>query len=178
MLTTGTVIGYDPGGNGAHGLAELHFENGRLTALSTVLLDTTEDVIARIDSLSAVQALGVDTLTCWSTSSGGWRPADRWLRARYLSARPGVMTPNALAGSMGLNGMAVVIATRKRFPTVVVTETHPKVLYFALAKQRYEYRTSKAVMDAMLARALGVSVTLNSDHEWGLSGISCVRRLS
>jgi hypothetical protein len=166
MMSTGTVIGYDPGGNGAHGFAELHFQDGKPTALSTVLLHTTEDVIARIEHLSEVHALGVDTLTCWSSGSGGWRPADRWLRTRYVDARASVMTPNRLSGSMGLNGMAVVIATRERFPKMVVTETHPKVLHFALATQRYGYAKSKADMDAMLAKTLGVSVALASEHEW------------
>jgi hypothetical protein len=52
------------------------------------------------------------------------------------NVRNSVMTPNGLAGSMGLNGMSVLIAARRRYPDVTVVETHPKVLYWALANKR------------------------------------------
>lgn len=67
---------------------------------------------------------------------------------------------------MGLNGMAVVVAARRRFTDLFITETHPKVLYWHLARAKYDYRTSKAAMDDVLARVLGISVAPATEHEW------------
>jgi hypothetical protein len=39
------VIGYDPGGNNAHGLAELEVKNGKVIRLSTKTFCTTHDVV-------------------------------------------------------------------------------------------------------------------------------------
>ena len=115
-MQTGLIVGYDPGGDGAHGIALLSLDAGRTTNVVTKTFDTTEAVITYVDRCSDVLALGVDTLTCWSTGPGGWRPADRWLRARYETVRNSVMTPNGLAGSMGLNGMSVLLAMRAEYP--------------------------------------------------------------
>jgi predicted nuclease with RNAse H fold len=165
-MQTGLLVGYDPGGDSAHGIALLSLDEGRATALSTRTLDTTEEVIAHFERLPAVSAIGVDTLTCWSTGGGGWRPADRWLRERYKTVRNSVMTPNRLAGSMGLNGMSVLLAIRGRFPGITIVETHPKVLYWALAHKKYDYASAKADMERMLSQALGATVITSSEHEW------------
>jgi hypothetical protein len=165
-MLCGVVIGYDPGGNGAHGMAELHFQDAEATTLTTRVLQTTEDVISTLEDLPSLAALGVDTLTCSGTGVGGWRPADRWLRERYKAVQNSVMTPNGLFGSMGLNGMAVLIAARQIFPEVVITETHPKVLYWHLSGKKYEYQTSKGVMDGVLTSALGISVEPATEQEW------------
>ena len=67
---------------------------------------------------------------------------------------------------MGLNGMGVLIAARRRFADVSITETHPKVLYWQLSGKKYDYETSRTGMDAVLANALGISVAPATDHEW------------
>jgi len=160
------VIGYDPGGNNAHGLAELEVKNGRVIRLFTRTFCTTHDVVLFLENLEIVSALGVDTLTCWSTGRGGWRPADRWLRQQYPEVRNSVVTPNGLFGSMGLNGMAVLISARKRFDNLFITETHPKVLYWQIARARYDYIASRDQMDQVLASWLGVEVAPKNEHEW------------
>jgi hypothetical protein len=165
-MLSGLIVGYDPGGNGAHGIAELQFKDGEVSALSTRTLDTAEDVISIFEGLPSLAALGVDTLTCWGTGNGAWRPADRWLRQHCKAVRHSIMSPNALFGSMCLNGMGVLLAARHRFPKVLITETHPKVLYWQMSKKKYEYKTSKAAMDRMLAGVLGVSVPSATEHEW------------
>jgi hypothetical protein len=76
------------------------------------------------------------------------------------------MTPNGLAGSMGLNGMSVLLAIRSRFPKVVIVETHPKVLYWALEKKKYDYASTKAEMERMLCEAHAVTVATANEHEW------------
>ena len=121
---------------------------------------------ARDRDLSSVIALGVDTLTCWGTGASGWRPADRWLRKQYKTVQSSVMTPNGLFGSMGLNGMSVLIVARGRSVDVPITETHPEVLYWHMCRQKYDYEHSKAEMDATLSRTLGTSVAPATEHEW------------
>ena len=162
---TGTVVGYDPGGNGKHGLARLAVREG---AVQSVVLSThasAEDVLAtvRTDGLLAV---GVDTLTCWGTGASGWRPADRWLRARYPEVRASVAAPNSLYGSMSLGGMAVLLGLRGRQPELLVTEAHPKVLCWALWHRRHDYAVEARQMDADLGLALGADLCSANDHEW------------
>jgi len=158
-------VGYDPGGDGAHGLAQLRLVEGEKVILSTTTVGSSEQVIAFLEGPS-VDGIGGDTLTCWSTGGGGWRPADKWLRAKYPDVRNSVMTPNGLAGSMGINGMSVLVATRRRLPEIRVVETHPKVLYWALARRKYSYAASSSDMDAMLGEAIGAECRTSNDHEW------------
>lgn len=137
-LTDGVIVGYDPGGNGRHGLAILLVRDGAPVELETLTLETAEDVASRLESLGVLIGLGVDTLTCWSTGPSGWRPADRWLRHRYPEVENSVASPNSLLGSMGLGGMAVLIATRQTHTSTTVTETHPKVLCWHLLGKKYD----------------------------------------
>ena len=164
--STGCIFGYDPGGDGKHGVAVLHLRDGLLTSLETQTLPTTETVINHFSTLSNVLAIGIDTLTCWSTGPGGWRPADRWLRKKYPKVGASVVTPNGLFGSMGLNGPAVLLECQALNPSVVVTETHPKVLHWHLSGQLYDYATDHVRMKVLLASLLNVSVETDSDHAW------------
>jgi hypothetical protein len=166
-----TFVGYDPGGNRAHGLAELQVADGKPISIISRTLRSAEEVIAGLEVLASVSALGVDTLSCWSTGGGGWRPADRWLREQkqYEKVRNSVTTPNGLFGSMSLNGMAVLVESRRKFPNVMITETHPKVLYFALSGKTHDYKSRKSEMDAFLSDKLGIPrshFTIGDEHQW------------
>lgn len=164
---TGTVVGYDPGGNGKHGFARATVRDAVMECVETRTLDRVEDVIERVACAETLLGLGVDTLTCWGTGSSGWRPADRWLRRRYPEVRDRVLAPNALRGSMSINGMALLVTVRRAFPDIFVTETHPKVLYHALCKKHYEFEgPNKSVMNGCLGRLLGVEVAPENEHEW------------
>lgn len=174
------IIGYDPGGNGCHGVAELHMDEGEPARAETWTTSTAEDVISLIEGRSRIAALGVDTLSRWSTGPSGWRPADRWLRERYPAVRNSVVNPNGLFGSMGLNGMAVLLVARRSHPDALITETHPKVLFYQMTGRRYDYARDGAVMNAALAAALGVAIKPGNDHEWdaALSALVALRGLS
>jgi hypothetical protein len=176
-MRTGLIVGYDPGGDGAHGVALLSLLNGQPESVRTKTCQTAQQVIEYLEELGTIVALGVDTLTCWSTGPGGWRPADRWLRGRYANVRNSVMTPNGLAGSMGLNGMSVLIAARRRYPDVTVVETHPKVLYWALANKRHNYESTREDMERMLCEAHAATLTTTNEHEWdaALSALAAAR---
>lgn len=160
------IVGYDPGGNGAHGLAILTVAQAGRPRVVTATLATAEEVATQVEALGPVAALGVDTLTCWSTGVSGFRPADRWLRSQYPEVSNSVASPNSLYGSMGLNGMAVVLATREAHPAALVTETHPKVLYWHLARKRYAWNARSQAMAEELCAWLRCEVEASTEHEW------------
>lgn len=163
---SGIVIGYDPGGAKAHGIAAVVVEAGKAVSASTTTVSTTEEVVTLVERTPRVIALGIDTLTCWSTGPGGWRPADRWLRDRYGPVAHSVVAPNGLRGSMAVSGMALLMAVRPGLPELFVTETHPKVLFWFLARATYDYVARRQFMDDLLVRVLGISVAPANEHEW------------
>ncbi len=181
MPMTGTVIGYDPGGNGNHGLAHAKLgRDGDIVSVATKTLDHVEDVIESIRNVETPVGLGVDTLTCWATGRSGWRPADRWLRERYREVGPAIIAPGGLFGAMSVNGMALLVTVRQDFPDIFVTETHPKVLYYAQFNEPYDYRgPNKPVMDDRLSQVLGTEVAPDNEHEWdaAISVLPVVRGL-
>jgi hypothetical protein len=163
---SGELVGYDPGGDRTHGIAVLRVEGGAAASVTTVTVSTAEYVISRIGAIPNLLALGIDTLTCWSTGRCGWRPADRWLRDKYPIAVKSVVSPNGLYGSMGLNGMAVLIATKAQHRAARITETHPKILYCQLAGQKYNWADNKDKMIASLSGWLSCPVNPKNEHEW------------
>ncbi|MDE2783776.1 MAG: hypothetical protein OXK77_12530 [Gemmatimonadota bacterium] len=165
---TGTVVGYDPGGNGKHGLAWATVQDGRIgSKVNTDTFGNVEEVLASIRKIGPLLGLGIDTLTCWSTGDGGWRPADHRLRTYYDAVKRSVIAPNSLAGSMIVSGMAVLLAVRRAFPGVFVTETHPKVLYYELSGgQHHDYGTYRSDMHKWLRGKLASDVAPRDDHQW------------
>jgi hypothetical protein len=162
----GTIAGYDPGGNGSNGFAVLRICDGKPASISVTTLSNSEAVINEIRT-NSVLGLGVDTLSCWCTGDSGWRPADLWLRKRYPAVRNSIMSPNTLSGSMGINGMSVLVETASSSGSITLSETHPKVLYYALTQQKYNYRESRAEMDSFLSNVLGgINIRTSNDHEW------------
>jgi hypothetical protein len=140
-VIVGYVIGYDPGGNGRHGLAALRIEErgGRWEPLDLFVTTggSLQDVVRWVDTVcrnTRIVAAGVDTLTEWNSGHSGYRPADVWLRENYPELAPSVVAPNSMAGSMAINGGAFLLSMADRFgaDSTKVTEAHPKVCYRAL----------------------------------------------
>ena len=72
---------------------------------------------------------------------------------------------------MCINGMIVMHQLRNRLPDLLVTETHPKVLYRALCPHKlWAYTTESERMDAWLteklSKKLKVDLKTNNEHEW------------
>lgn len=158
-------LGYDPGGGGAHGVAAI---DARQAACATV--PTAEDALDWFRERCRDQepkALGVDTLTLWSTGPAGWRPADRALRTAYPGVATSVTAPNSLYGAMLINGIAVALALRNAFERLRITETHPKVLYFTLTQSVYDFvqRRDQMVQKLVDWVALG-PCHVGDDHAW------------
>lgn len=163
---TGNIIGYDPGGNGKHGFAILHVRNGTPDILEVQTLGDAEEVFSRMENTANLVGVGLDTMTCWSTGKSGLRPADRWLRDEYQEVTNSVVSPNGMYGSMGINGMSVLIKAREAQPDLFVTETHPKVLCYALFEKKYDYENRSTQMDGDLNNKLDTEVETENDHEW------------
>ncbi|WP_444926998.1 hypothetical protein ACJJI4_02990 [Microbulbifer sp. TRSA002] len=166
MSFSGKILGYDPGGNGVHGVALATINDNQILDLEIQTLSTAEDVIKFASQATTVDVLAIDTLTIWSTGLSGWRPADRWLKQRYRKITHSIASANSLFGSMGLNGMSVMSELRKKNPNIRITETHPKVLYFELAGDKYDYKFSSHSMNAFVSDLLGVRINTANDHEW------------
>lgn len=162
----GNIIGYDPGGNSCHGFAVLHISSGKAKNVDSLTRETAEDVIRDIQNQGKLLAAGIDTLTCLSTGSGGWRPADRWMRKKYKDVRNSIVSPNGLYGSMSLNGQSILISLRQSQPDLLITETHPKVIYWHLAGNKYNYQNASGEMDELLSNLLEIPVSTKTDHEW------------
>ena len=166
MNATGSFLGYDPGGDGNHGVAVLRVDAGKPSSVEVTTLQTAEDALRFFERQRNGPAIGIDTLTCWSTGPGGWRPADRWLRENYPKVRNSVVTPNGLFGSMGLNGPSVLLTLRNATPCLMATETHPKVLHCHFSNERYDFLGHHDRMNALLARLLHLAITVITEHAW------------
>jgi hypothetical protein len=61
-----------------------------------------------------------------------------------------------------------------------ITETHPKVLYWALEGRKYDYKSNSAQMDSKLSRRLGIEIHTSNDHEWdaAVSALAALRGMS
>ena len=59
------------------------------------------------------------------------------MKKTYPEASASVMAPNSLYGAMGFGGVGLALRLRERWPSIALTETHPKVLFYALHGSRY-----------------------------------------
>jgi hypothetical protein len=173
-VTSTYVIGYDPGGRGANGVAVLRVDADAnrwiprdltLTTLDDV--DETVEWITRTCSDDRIVAAGADTLTEWSSAPAGARPADLWLKSAYRDVAAGVLFPVALRGAMTVNGAAFLLCLRDRFHAdqTMVTEAHPTVCYRALTGVRAKWKDDRTIMAAWLIGELGVGDALAMEIE-------------
>lgn len=137
---TGCFLGYDPGGKNGHGVAAILVESGSIKTHWLTTKSTAVDAanwLNEVGNLRHALGVGVDTLAYWSGGHAGWRAADHGLRRGYKKVAGSVLSPNRLQGSMALNGMFVLRRLRDADRSLYVTETHPKVLHFAMTGRPY-----------------------------------------
>jgi len=192
-VTRTCLLGYDPGGEHAHGLAlyEVRQVKGRWCpqSLQVVTVSSVREVVAWVVAQAAgarLLAVGLDTLTEWNSGSGGWRPSDFWLRKTYPTVRLSVTPPNALFGSMAVNGASFLHLMAPRFQQdgTQVTEAHPKVLYHAMTGRKHAWATDHEFMATWLLQELGLDLPPTvfgpDDHPFdaALSLIAALRGLN
>lgn len=136
-------LGYDPGGIGAGGCAILRFGNDKeppVVRLNTV--DSVDEAIAWFDKRlegNIPSAAGIDAFIYWETGRSGWRAADEFLKVRYEDDVKSVLSSNSTFGSMAVQGMAMAMRLKSRWPKIQqITEAHPKVLFRALTNKKHD----------------------------------------
>lgn len=117
--------GTDPGGKGNFGVARLEADG----TFRTWKCSSVDHALQHIDNPMGV---GIDAPLWWSSGEGGGRHVDKQLRKKYRIIPGTVQSANSLRGAALVQGVVLAFMLRKRFPTVKVTETHPKALLLAL----------------------------------------------
>ena len=192
-MTSAWIVGYDPGGNGKHGLAVLRVERAgphwRAVELQVTAAFTLADVVASVTDTcreGRIVAAGVDTLTEWSSGRSGLRPADQWLRSEYRAIMGGVIAPAGLYGAMVINGAGFLLLLGPRLgaDATVVTEAHPKVCYYACTGKKANWAEDQEEMVPWLVGELGVAepegIRGKEDHcfDAGTSVLAALRGLN
>ena len=141
-------LGFDPGGANSFGVAAIFSNEGDIDLERSAWATVSNAVQAHQWATETAgefppSGTGIDTLMFWSPGEGGWREADHFLRKHYSAARATVMSPNALQGSMAVQGMCLAMLLRQSFPEHPISETHPKVLYLALSGDRYPTKDTR-----------------------------------
>ena len=162
-----TFIGFDPGGaTSGFGCAILQGERSTCATVDSV--DGAMRWAAEACGGTTPAAAGIDTLLFWQTTPSGWRGADEYLRRRYPGSRSSVLCSNGLYGSMSVQGATLALRLRELWPDVVLTETHPKVLWAHL-DTGFDYpRNPRTDVGAVgwLERATGTALEVENEHEF------------
>jgi hypothetical protein len=133
------VLGFDPGGKS--GVAILRIGANELPVVdwgTVTSIDAAIDwYVERLNGTLPI-GIGIDTPLSWETGPCGWRGPDCWLRRRYPAVAGSVVSTNSAYGAMVVQGVALALRLRQRFEKLLaINETHPKVLYYALACKNY-----------------------------------------
>lgn len=91
----------------------------------------------------------------WSSGPSGDRRADRWIREQYRIHAGTVQTTNSLRGACLIQAALFAERARQLFPSVPITEAHPKAVLLALG-----YRTWSE-----FCSAFSVNGTAKNKHE-------------
>lgn len=160
------VLGYDPGGKQANGVAALNVA-ASVSASTQTCRDVNHSLSWFRESSQGQRpdAIGIDSPLSWSTHGSGMRAMDHILRRAYPAVRLSVVPTNAARGAMVVQGMAAALELKKIWNAIRLNETHPKVLYYALAKKRYEYGPKMTEWLLSVVRPLR-PVSVSNEHEW------------
>ncbi len=133
------LLGFDPGGQGKFGWAVCIDKNDGLNVLAAGTADHAEGAMEEslrvIPKVASVVAAGIDAPMFWSID--GYREADHRVRrgiATLGSSSPGgtVQNFNSLRGACVIQGLLILNLLRRSFPTIPITESHPKALLWLM----------------------------------------------
>jgi hypothetical protein len=121
------IFGFDPGGKSGVALlteSQIGYFSGEVA--------TQRSVAEAFDWLSArtsttLEAAGIDSLISWSLKRSGWRPMDLYLREKYPKIKNSIVSSNGLYGAMGVQGMAMAILLRKRWPSITLERNSVRI---------------------------------------------------
>jgi Protein of unknown function (DUF429) len=127
-------LGFDPGGKNKFGCAMLNPATKMIAATRAKSVEHALEWAVNKSLGEEVAAAGIDTLLFWQTTTAGWRGADEYLKDTYRECRNSVSSSNSLYGAMAVQGAVLAWKLREKWPTVFLTETHPKVLWHCIQK--------------------------------------------
>jgi hypothetical protein len=119
-------LGCDPGGKNKFGVVRLSSRG----SFSASTLASVDDVLQTIDCEPL--EVGIDCPLWWITCEGGGRKADRWIRENYGLSGGEVQSVNRLRGAAVVQGILLAMKLREQYPSVRITEAHPKALIKAI----------------------------------------------
>ena len=122
----GFWLGVDPGGENSFGLALLHANE----KLETYCVSSTDEAMSKINGEPL--GMGIDAPLWWSSGRSSDRLADQWIRKTHKISAGTVQTANSLRGAALVQGVMFAFRMRERYPSVKITEVHPKALALAL----------------------------------------------
>ncbi|WP_027230699.1 DUF429 domain-containing protein [Phyllobacterium sp. UNC302MFCol5.2] len=157
------VLGFDPGGAKGFGCCIL-----RASSFSTATVSTIAEAMNWAISECGKEEpaiAGIDTLLHWSDGPSGWRNADLYLKQTHPGANSSVMSPNSLFGAMAVGGVGLAIRLREQWPRMLLTETHPKVLFHALYGSSYSKSQVALAMDWFIGKTALSNGVIKNEHE-------------
>lgn len=125
-------VGADPGGKNNFGIALLNSSGATRSACVDCADQAIDWLQCAMQASTTVAGAGVDCPLWWSSGPSGGRSSDQWLRDTYRLSGGQVQASNSLKGAALVQGAMFVVRLRERFPSVPVTESHPKALLSAL----------------------------------------------
>lgn len=132
-------VGFDPGGKGQFGWAICSPEGERLQILHAGNAEHAQNALlavkSRLSSQVTITGAGIDAPLFWVANGG--RNSDLLVRnaIKKLGAKsPGgtVQQLNSLRGACLVQGPLIAKLLMDEFPSIAITETHPKALLFLL----------------------------------------------
>ena len=130
-------IGADPGGKGNFGLAIVADSSTHICSVDCAE-EAVEEVDKRVQHIPS--GVGVDAPLWWPFGRSSLREADKWIRESLKKTGCSVSTVapvNYLQGAAIAQGLMFVQLLRKRYPSVPVTEAHPKAVLCVLGKSAW-----------------------------------------
>jgi predicted nuclease with RNAse H fold len=130
-------IGADPGGKNRFGVAVL-YEDG---TFDTWCVSCADDALKYISTAS--MGLGIDSPLWWSSGLSGDRLADQWLRKTHKIPGGTVQAANSLRGAAIVQGHMLIARARTLYPSLQITEAHPKAIIMALKLDSWQSIANK-----------------------------------
>ena len=164
-------VGFDPGGKGQFGWAICSPEGERLRILHTGNAEHAQNALlavkSRLPSQISIIGAGIDAPLFWVAN--GRRNSDLLVKnaIKKLGAKsPGgtVQQLNSLRGACLVQGPLIAKLLMDEFPSIAITETHPKALLFLLGLANKQKQPSDIGIEN-LSEYVHVDAGHYSEHE-------------
>jgi len=164
-------VGFDPGGKGRFGWAMCSPEGARLRILHTGNAEHAQNAVlavkSRLPSQVTITGVGIDAPLFWVANGG--RNSDLLVRnaIKKLGAKSSggtVQQLNSLRGACLVQGPLIAKLLMDEFPSIAITETHPKALLFLLGLANRQNPPNKISIEN-LNEYVHVHVGQYSEHE-------------